>query len=89
MLAHLVVALELLGLRGRGRSPVRPAHRRFSLRKREDRVNCGVGVLVQALVVDVGHVIAELVVALVEREACGAAVERDLSGCLDGQSSQS
>jgi hypothetical protein len=79
--AHLVVALELLSLLGR--SLTGPIDRRLSLGKGQDRVYGGVGVLRQSLVVDVGQVVAELVVAPVERLAGGTAVQRDLVRLLD------
>jgi hypothetical protein len=46
-------------------------------------MNCGIRVLGQTLVIDVVQVIAELVVALIERNTGRAAVQLDLSGCLD------
>jgi hypothetical protein len=80
-LAYLVVALELLSLLGR--SLTGPIDRRLSLGKGQDRVYGGVGVLRQSLVVDVGQVVAELVVAPVERHAGGTAAQRDLVRLLD------
>jgi hypothetical protein len=80
-LAHLVVALELLSLLRR--SLTGPIDRRLSLGKGQDRVHDGVGVLRQSLVVDVGQVVAELVVAPVERHAGGTAVQCNLVRLLD------